>query len=108
MNRPRPASPDVINDLKARMNILIKLGPVTKDFIISSEEASALTGLSVETVRRYGRYSHFSTFRYPGRNFYSLKDICEWVEARYAKATVQNTADMNTGAKMGRPKKKKA
>jgi hypothetical protein len=107
--RQKPAQPDVIRELKARVDLLLKNGLVTKDFVINTEEASAITGLSAETLRRYAQCNHISHFKYPGKNMYPLKELCVWVEQHYQKATV-TTSEMNNykGAKIGRPRKKKA
>jgi hypothetical protein len=109
MAKPKPAQPEVIKALMDRTDVLLKLGSITKDFVINSEEAAVLTGLSVETLRRYARYRHISCIAYPGRNLYPLKELCKYVEEHYRKATIANTSEMNvhTGAKMGRPKKGK-
>jgi hypothetical protein len=109
MSKPKPAQPEIIKALMGRVDMLLKLGVITKDFVINSEEAAALTGLSVETLRRYARFEHISCIAYPGRNLYPLKELCEFVEKHYRKATIANTSQMNgyTGVKMGRPKKGK-
>jgi hypothetical protein len=108
MSKPRPAHPDILKSLIARVDLLLKNGMVTKDFIISSEEASAVTGRSVETLRRYARYHHIPCIAYPGKNMYPLKEICEWVLKHYREATV-TTSEMNgyRSVKRGRPRKAK-
>jgi hypothetical protein len=106
--RQKPASPDVINDLKNRVDQLLKKGIITKDFIVSTEEASVITGLSAETLRHYAQQNHIAHFKFPGKNFYPLKALCDWVEQHYQEATV-STSEMNRykSVKTGRPKKKK-
>jgi len=106
--RQKPAQPDVIRDLKIRVDMLLKNGMITKDFVINSIEAAAVTGLSEETLRRYARFNHISRFAYPGKNMYPLKELCLWVEQHYQPATV-STSEMNgyKGVKMGRPRKRK-
>jgi hypothetical protein len=108
MSRPKPVPPDVIKDLKNRVDLLFKNGMVTKDFVISSEEASAISGRSVETLRRYARYHHIPCIAYPGKNMYPLKGICEWVLKHYREATI-TTSDINgyRSVKRGRPPKRK-
>jgi hypothetical protein len=104
----KPAQPDIIRELKARIDLLLKNGMITKDFVVNTEEASVITGLSVETLRRYARFHHISCFVYPGKNLYPLKELCQWVEKHYQPATV-STSEMNNyqGVKMGRPHKRK-
>jgi hypothetical protein len=106
--RQKPAQPDVIRELKSRVDLLLKNGLVTKDFIVSTEEASAVTGLSEKTLSRYAQHNHISHYKYPGKNMYPLKELCLWVENHYQKATV-STSEMNNyqGAKIGRPRKKR-
>jgi hypothetical protein len=107
MSRPKPAQPEVLRDLISRVDTLLKLGVVTKDFVINSLEASVITGLSEETIRRYARYRYIPCIQYPGRNMYPLKGICKLVEDRYREVTVVSTSEMKgyKGVKMGRPKK---
>ena len=110
MNRihKKPADPEIIKDLKNRVDTLLKNGMITRDFLINSEEASALTGRSVETLRRYARFNHIPCYAYPGSNMYPLKELCLWVESFYKPATT-STSEMNDykGVKKGRPRKKK-
>ncbi|MDR0474214.1 MAG: hypothetical protein LBH43_11150 [Treponema sp.] len=103
----KPAQPDIIRELKARIDLLLKNGMITKDFLVNSEEASAITGLSVETLRRYARFNHIDHYSYPGKNLYPCLSLCLWVEKHYQAATV-STSEMNNyqGVKMGRRKKK--
>jgi hypothetical protein len=107
MPRPKPAQPEVLKDLISRIDTLLKMGAITKDFVINSLEASIITGLSEETIRRYARYRHIPCIQYPGRNMYPLKEICKMVEDRYRKVTVVSTSEMKgyKSVKMGRPKK---
>ena len=106
--RQKPASPDIIRDLKNRIDLLLKNGLVTKDFVVNTEEASAVTGLTGGTLCRYARCHHIPHFSYPGKNMYPLRDLCLWVEKHYQPATV-STSEMNgyKSVKMGRPPKKK-
>jgi predicted DNA-binding transcriptional regulator AlpA len=94
MTRAKPAQPEVIRGIVSRIDKLLKLGVVTKDFVVNSEEASAITGLSEETVRRYARCHHFPHFAYPGRNMYPLKEICKWVESKY-QPVLKNASEIN-------------
>jgi hypothetical protein len=109
MPRPKPLQPADLKTLTAKIDTLLKIGVVTKDFNINSEEASLVTGLSVETIRRYARSKHIPCIQYAGRNLYPLKALCEFVDRHYREATVVSTSEMNgyKGVKMGRPKKSK-
>jgi hypothetical protein len=109
MPRPKPAQPEVLNDLITRTDTLLKMGVITKDFVINSLEAAYVTGLSEETIRRYARGKHIPCIQYAGRNMYPLKALCEFVARHYREVTVVSTSEMNgyKGVKMGRPKKSK-
>jgi hypothetical protein len=74
MAKPKPAQPEVIRGIVDRINRLLAIGVITKDFVVNSEEASAITGLSVETLRRYARFSHIACIGYAGRNLYPSKN----------------------------------
>jgi hypothetical protein len=99
----------VLKDLISRTDTLLKMGVVSKDCVINSLEAACITGLSEETIRRYGRGKHIPVIQYPGRNMYPLKEICEFVDRHYREVTVVSTSEMNgyKGVKMGRPRKSK-
>jgi len=105
MSRPRPPSLDCIKDIKDRVELLQKIG-IKKDVLVNTEEASAITGLSKETMRRYGTLGYISTVRYPNRNLYLLSELCEYVERHYHKATGITTSQMNNYRRRGRPCKK--
>jgi hypothetical protein len=109
MPRPKPAQPEVLKELTARIDALLNLGVITKDFVINSLEASYVTGLSEETIRRYARGRHIPCIQYAGRNMYPLKALCEFVTKHYREVTAVSTSEMNgyKGVKMGRPKKSK-
>jgi hypothetical protein len=106
--RKKQADPDVIRGLEARLDLLLKNGMVTKDHVINTEEASAITGLSPNTLCKYAQCNHIGHYKYPGKNMYPLKELCLWVEQHYVKATV-TTSEMNGyhSVKMGRPRKRK-
>jgi hypothetical protein len=109
MSRPKPAQPDVIKGIIDRIDLLLKNGIVQKDFVITTEEAAAITGLSPETIRQYGKMEHFPAFKYPGKNLYPGKEIAEWVLKHYHGVKLETTAQINgykPGAvKRGRPRK---
>jgi hypothetical protein len=113
MSRPKPPSLDCIQDIKNRLDKLLKMGTIKKDFPISTAEAQAITGLSMETLRRYASMGYVSVFKFPGRNLYPLHELCTWVEKHYQKAVITKTSDLNGyvpgsgGAKRGRPRKAK-
>jgi hypothetical protein len=109
MSKPKPAQPEVLQDLTSRIDTLLKLGVITKDFVINSLEAAYVTGLSEETIRRYARCRHIPCIHYVGRNMYPLKALCEFVAQHYREVTVVSTSEMNNyrGVKTGRPKKSK-
>jgi hypothetical protein len=56
MSRPKPASPDCIQDIKNRIELLLKVGPITRDLLINTAEAAMITGLSKETYAVMGRW----------------------------------------------------
>jgi hypothetical protein len=106
MSLPRPPSPDCIKDINDRIDLLLKVGPITKDLLVNAEEASAITGWSTETVRRYGVLGHISTVKYGRRNHYLAHELCDRVLASYHKATVHNTTLLNNNPRRrGRPRK---
>ena len=109
MSRPKPLPTDVINNLIARTNVLLKNGIVKKDFVINTEEAAIITGLAPGTVRQYGKTGYFPAYKYPGKNLYPLVELCQWVLSRYSAKTLDDTKEINgynPGAvKRGRPRK---
>ena len=98
MSRPRPPSQDCIKDIIGRLDLLKKVG--VKDLPVNTEEASAITGLSQETLRRYGTLDKISTFKYPHRNLYPLRELCEWALKHYHRA------NSRPKVRPGRPAKK--
>jgi len=88
-----------------RLDLLSKLG--IKDMPINSEEASAITGLAKNTLCRYATLGHFSSYKYPNRNLYPLREMCEWVLKHYHGVVIRKTSDLNKykPIKRGRPKK---
>jgi hypothetical protein len=58
MPRPKPAQPEVLKDLISRIDTLLSLGIVSKDFVINSRGAAFITGLSEITIRRYAQCGH--------------------------------------------------
>ena len=110
MSRPKPPSPDCLKDIRDRIELLLNKGMLGKDLPLSTEEASAITGLSQATVRRYGIAGHFPTFKVPGRNFYPCRELCDWTLKHYYGITGITTSQMNkyqpSVARRGRPKKK--
>jgi hypothetical protein len=113
MSRPKPPSLDCIQDIRNRIDKLLEMGTIKKDLPISTAEAQAITGLSMETLRRYASLGHISAFKFPGRNLYPLHELCDWVERHYRGAVIAKTSDLNGyvpgggGAKRGRPKRQK-
>jgi hypothetical protein len=105
MSLPRPPSLDCIKDIKDRIELLLKVGPITKDLLVNAEEASAITGWSEGTVRRYGVLEHISTVKYGHRNYYCAHELCEKVLQNYHQAKIHNTSDLNL-RRRGRPRKK--
>jgi hypothetical protein len=112
MNRPKPIAADVIQGIIRRVDALLKNGVITKDFIINTEEAAIITGLSPETVRQYGKTGYFPTFKYPGKNLYPCKEICLWVLGHYSEKKLDDTTTINgykpsmeNKVKRGRPRK---
>ncbi|WP_461246547.1 hypothetical protein [Treponema sp. R6D11] len=93
MSRPRPPSFDCIHDIMKRLDLLAKLG--VKDLPINAEEASAVTGLAKNTLCRYATMGHFPVYKYPNRNLYPLREMCEWVLEHYHGVKVKKTSDMN-------------
>ncbi|GHV93344.1 hypothetical protein AGMMS50268_38470 [Spirochaetia bacterium] len=106
MPKSKPLQPADLKTLIGKVDTLLNLGIVTKDFVVNSEEAALITGLSPETIRRYGRFHHLPVIQYAGRNMYPLKALCEFVDRHYHSVTIVNTSEMNgyKGVKMGRPK----
>jgi len=109
VNRPKPVTADVINGIINRIDTLLKNGVVTKDFVINTDEAAIITGLSPETVRQYGKTGYFPSFKYPGKNLYPCKEVCQWVLSRYSGKTLEDTTTINgskkPSVKRGRPRK---
>jgi hypothetical protein len=107
MPKPKPLQPADLKTLIGKVDTLIVLGVVSKDFNVNSAEAALITGLSEETIRRYGRYRHIPIIQYAGRNLYPLKALCEFVDRQYRAVTLVSTSEMNgyKGVRMGRPKK---
>jgi hypothetical protein len=107
MPRPKPAQPEVLKDLISRIDTLLNLGVISKDFVVNSREAAFITGFSEITIRRYAQCGHIPCIKYPGRNMYPLKALCEMVDSHYREVTVVSTSEMKgyQGVKMGRPKK---
>lgn len=108
MSLPRPPSPDCIKDIKERIELLLKVGPITKDLLVNAEEAAAITGWAPETVRRYGTLKHISTVRYGHRNYYLAHELCDKVLENYHAAIIHNTSNLNNYRRRGRPRKAKA
>lgn len=104
MSRPKPASPDCIQDIKNRIDLLLKIGPLHKDVILSTEEASALTGLSRQTLSRYGTLGIVPTIKYPQRNFYPALELLQWRQSHYHGITMSTTTLINQ-KRRGRPRK---
>ena len=88
-----------MDSLIDRINLLLKNGVVTKDFLASTAEAAAITGLSVPTICIYAQSNQISHFSYPGKNLYPLKELCQWVDQHYQKATILSTYELNGGYK---------
>jgi len=107
MSIPRPPSQDCIKDIKDRIELLLKVGPITKDLLVSAEEASAITGWTRLTVKKYGRQGRISTVKYGRRNYYLAHELCEEVLKNYQKATVNKTPELKP-VRRGRPRKKGA
>lgn len=111
MSRPKPPSLDDIQDIKDRLELLLKMGTIKKDLPVSTAQAQAITGLSMETLRRYASMGHISAFKFPGRNLYPLHELCDWVEKHYRGAVIPRASDLNGhvpgggGVKRGRPQK---
>jgi len=112
MSRPKPTAADVIRGIIMRIDTLLKIGVITKDFIINTDEAAIITGLSPETVRQYGKTGHFPSFKYPGKNLYPCKEICQWVLSHYSAKKLDDTTTINgykpvieNKVKRGRPRK---
>jgi hypothetical protein len=104
MSRPKPASPDCIQDIKNRIELLLKVGPITRDLLINTAEAAMITGLSKETLCRYGTLGIVPTVRYPHRNLYPAMELCGWVESHYHGITMSTTTLLNH-KRQGRPRK---
>jgi hypothetical protein len=85
--------------------MLLKLGPITKDLLVNTEEAAAITGLSKETLCRYGTLGIVPTVKYPHRNLYPALELCGWVEKHYHGITMSNTSLLNHKKRRGRPRK---
>jgi len=109
MSRPKPVAADVIRLIIDRIDTLLKNGVISKDFIINTEEAAIITGLSPGTVRQYGRTGFFPSFQYPGKNLYPCKELCQWVLSKYKAKTLENTTTINGSrspyVRRGRPRK---
>jgi hypothetical protein len=95
---------DLIQAMGEKMGI--KKVPVN----ISSEEAEAITGLARNTICQYATLGYFPSFKFPNRNVYSLRDMCEYALKHYHPATGITASQMNCyqqhEVKRGRPKKK--
>jgi hypothetical protein len=85
--------------------MLLKVGSITKDLIINTEEAAAISGLSKETLCRYGTPGIVPTIKYPHRNLYPAMELCAWVEKHYHGITMSTTTLINQ-KRRGRPRKK--
>jgi hypothetical protein len=118
MSRPRPPSFDCIKDIMQRLDLLAKIGTkdlptnlftkagIIKDLPISTEEASAITGLAKNTLCRYATMGHFPSVKYGNRNLYPLREMCIWTLEHYHGVVIKKTSDMNNyKVKRGRPQK---
>jgi hypothetical protein len=106
MSRPRPPSVNCIQDIMNRLDLLKKIG--INDLPINSEEAEAITGLARNTLCRYAILGHFPSFKFPNRNLYPLREMCEWVLKHYHGGSAITTSQINgyqPRVKPGRPRK---
>ena len=106
MSRSKPLSSDILKNLIAKIDILLKNGMISKDFVINTEEAALVSGLSPETVRQYGKTGHFPTIKYPGKNLYPLSWICQWVNSHYQDVVLEDTTKINGYRPRGSKRKK--
>jgi len=105
MSLSRPPSLDCIKDIKDRIELLLKVGPITKDLLVNADEASAITGWARKTVKKYGNNGRISTVKYGHKNYYLASELCDEVLKNYHKATATKTPDLNP-RRRGRPRKK--
>ena len=107
MSRPKPLPPDILRTLIQKADLLLKNGLVSKDFVINTEEAAVISGLSPETVRQYGKTGHFPVIAYPGKNLYPLRWLCQWVLDHYRDAILPDTTQINGYKPTGRKRRKR-
>jgi len=64
------------------------------DIPISAETAAAITGLAVNTVKKYGSYKALPTVKIGKKLQYSLKGCIQLVKAGSRKAAIDCTSDI--------------
>ena len=108
MSLPRPPSLDCIKDIKNRIDLLLRVGPITKDLLVSAEEASAITGWTPKTVKKHGQRGRISAVKYGHRSFYLATELCDEVIEKYEekKAKTSGTSEPKP-VRRGRPPKKR-
>jgi len=65
------------------------------DIPIDAETASAITGLAIGTVKKYGSYRHIDTIRIGSKLQFSLKGCIRYVETGTKKAVIDCTTDIS-------------
>ncbi|GHV87392.1 hypothetical protein AGMMS50255_6880 [Spirochaetia bacterium] len=91
--------------LSKRLERLERIG--VKDMPIDAETAAAITGLKSGTMRKYGKYRHVDTIKYPDRLLFSMKSCIDFANKHYRPAVIEITTDLTNyhRVKRGRPKK---
>jgi len=94
-----PESP-VFIDLEKRLVLIEKVikaaaGIGLADIPIDAETASAITGLAVGTIKKYGVYRHIDIVKIGKKVQYSLKGCIGLVKNGSRKAVIDCTTDMS-------------
>ena len=95
-----PANPNMA-DLLKRLLVIEKIskesvGMGLKDIPVDAETVSAITGLAVTTVEKYGSYKHIKTIKIGRKRQFSLKDCYRLVNDGVREAIIDCTTDMTT------------
>ena len=77
-----------------------------KDLPIDAETASAITGLAVGTVKKYGCYRHIDTIRIGNKLQFSLRSCIQLVERGSRKALIDCTTEITNYRRKKRTPKK--
>jgi hypothetical protein len=104
MSREAMATKPEIEMLLRRLEIIEKIIP-QYDGMITRAEAAAITGLSARTVQRYGANGYFGVYKYANAVFFSLREICAFVQKSFRPKIIEKTTEMWHKPARGRPRK---